>query len=571
MAAGLLIFPGANPSIGLDGERVQAQLQFFVNQTTTPKAVYTDATLATPLAQPVESDAYGVFPLIWADTAQTYTALWSTADGQAKTIDDFTASTAANQGVYDATVAIRDETEQLKEDTQQIKDDTLAIYGSMAAVEQAVDDAQQAVSDAEDQVALAAAQVALATTQAGNAATSATASAGSATASAGSATASAGSATAAAGSATAAAASVDQAKATSASVLFTFSTTTTDADPGNGKLRLNNADPTLATFVYVDLLDQSGDDVTAWLDALDDSNASIKGYIYLKEGASSKLAIYAITGAVTTASGYRKIPISYVSGTGTAFTNNATIGLNPTRNGDTANTANVGYAAKTGAYTVVAADWGKIIDCTSGTFTLTFTAAATLGNGFYCYLRNSGTGVITGPTADGATVTLDAGDEVLIESDGTAFHMLTIKRAGWWMYRADTVSVAVAAVTVSSIPQNRAGLAFEFLGVSHDSGSTQVLQALISNDNASTFSSATSISGTIPAASSLSGGLYFPHYRADYEIAVAGMANTTSLSLDNLTSSTNFRAAHVGGLNAARFSFNAGNIDAGTIKTWMKH
>lgn len=49
---------------------------------------------------------------------------------------------------------------------------------------------------------------------------------------------------------------------------------------------------------------------------------------------------------------------------------------------------------KTGAYTVVAADRGKVLNCT-GTWTLSITAAATLGDGFCFAIRNSGSGTIT--------------------------------------------------------------------------------------------------------------------------------------------------------------------------------
>lgn len=49
----------------------------------------------------------------------------------------------------------------------------------------------------------------------------------------------------------------------------------------------------------------------------------------------------------------------------------------------------------TAAYTVVAGDLGKVINCTSGTFTVSLTAAATLGSGFNCWVWNTGTGTIT--------------------------------------------------------------------------------------------------------------------------------------------------------------------------------
>lgn len=58
------------------------------------------------------------------------------------------------------------------------------------------------------------------------------------------------------------------------------------------------------------------------------------------------------------------------------------------------------------ADTIIASDLGKLIDITSGTFTLAGTAAGTLGAGFYCRVRNSGSGVATfdpagSETADG--------------------------------------------------------------------------------------------------------------------------------------------------------------------------
>lgn len=85
--------------------------------------------------------------------------------------------------------------------------------------------------------------------------------------------------------------------------------------------------------------------------------------------------------------------------------------------------------AKTAAYTVVAADRGKVLDCTN-TWTLSLTAAATLGDGFVFAVKNSGVGVITidpnaAETVDGAaTLALAAGESCLVVCTGTAFRLV---------------------------------------------------------------------------------------------------------------------------------------------------
>lgn len=82
-----------------------------------------------------------------------------------------------------------------------------------------------------------------------------------------------------------------------------------------------------------------------------------------------------------------------------------------------------GAVLKTGAYTVVAADRGKVIRCT-GTWTLSVTDVATLADGFVFAVLNEGSGTITvdpnlTEQVDGATTkALTAGSFTVFYCDG---------------------------------------------------------------------------------------------------------------------------------------------------------
>ncbi len=100
---------------------------------------------------------------------------------------------------------------------------------------------------------------------------------------------------------------------------YDFSTTTSDSDPGNGNLRLNNADVTAATQAFIDLQDSNGQSRTALIDSFDDlGQASVKGWLNLVlKGNPSVYALYRVT-AWTTATGYRKLTLVHVASSGSA-------------------------------------------------------------------------------------------------------------------------------------------------------------------------------------------------------------------------------------------------------------
>ena len=88
--------------------------------------------------------------------------------------------------------------------------------------------------------------------------------------------------------------------------------------------------------------------------------------------------------------------------------------------------------ARTSNTAISSANKGNIIDITSGTFTQTFNSAASLGNGWFCYVRNSGTGDITlDPNAseliDGLTsYVMHPGEVRLVQCDGAAFRTVVL-------------------------------------------------------------------------------------------------------------------------------------------------
>jgi len=105
---------------------------------------------------------------------------------------------------------------------------------------------------------------------------------------------------------------------------FTYSTTTTDSDPGAGVVRFNNTNLASATEAYIDDLEANGTDVSAWVQSFDDvaGNDTNRGRIRISKSNSLVVwAVYKVTGAVTDASGYTKVSLSYIDSAGT-LTNN---------------------------------------------------------------------------------------------------------------------------------------------------------------------------------------------------------------------------------------------------------
>lgn len=115
---------------------------------------------------------------------------------------------------------------------------------------------------------------------------------------------------------------------------YTYSSTTTDSDPGPGFVRFNSATITSATQAFFDDVEAGGVDVSAWLDSFDDSTNTVKGFIeYVVETDPTIRGLFRVSGSVTAGTGYRKVTISNVYALGTPA-NGAALGIQFIRAGD---------------------------------------------------------------------------------------------------------------------------------------------------------------------------------------------------------------------------------------------
>ncbi|MFZ3289255.1 MAG: hypothetical protein WA191_20745 [Telluria sp.] len=109
-------------------------------------------------------------------------------------------------------------------------------------------------------------------------------------------------------------------------------------------------------------------------------------------------------------------------------------------------------------------DAATLIDITTGTFTQTFDAAATLGSGWYCYLRNSGTGNVTS-----LNTVLSPGTSVIVQCDGVGFTTLAVSdtAVGDTVTTLNTLS-APGWLVAGTYPQASYPILFSKLGAPPD-------------------------------------------------------------------------------------------------------
>src|SRR6185437_5546456 len=98
-------------------------------------------------------------------------------------------------------------------------------------------------------------------------------------------------------------------------VVFHFVTSTADADPGAGGVAFNNATLANVTEVFVDNAEAGGNPIASWIVSFGSAPSTNKGVLIFQDVVPGTFAIFMVTGPVVTASGYNKVPVSYISGT----------------------------------------------------------------------------------------------------------------------------------------------------------------------------------------------------------------------------------------------------------------
>lgn len=246
---------------------------------------------------------------------------------------------------------------------------------------------------------------------------------------------------------------------------------------------------------------------------------------------------------------------------------------------------------RTAAYTVVSGDLGKIVNCTSGTFTVSLTAAATLGSGFNCWVWNTGTGVITidpngAETIDGVpTLTLRRGEGSQIVCDGANWQTgdkKTMRGYAENISSSATRPVASADKAIA-IGDTASASQVESVAIGHQSSATGFYNIAIGRANTSgtaaiafgfetsaTATSATAIGGTSASAGSKALGAGSTalggSYASGTDSFAAAIANNTStygaqspnsIAIGDRNKSTNTGGVAIGGLlNSAGGSFS---------------
>lgn len=195
---------------------------------------------------------------------------------------------------------------------------------------------------------------------------------------------------------------------------FTYSSTTTNSDPGDGFLRFNSNTMTAVSNIYVDDQEIRGTNVVYWLESF---NPGSRVRLYSRSDPTKWVDFQLVS--VTDYIGYTKLAVTYVNHYGTLTNNIGDTALDFVAAGLTGATGATGSFASaqtieivTGAYTLDIGDVGKYLragNASAFTITVPLNSAVAFSIGSHIDIIQTLAGQITFAGSAGVTINSSPG------------------------------------------------------------------------------------------------------------------------------------------------------------------
>jgi len=229
---------------------------------------------------------------------------------------------------------------------------------------------------------------------------------------------------------------------------FKWDDGTSDADPGAGEIAFNHGTVGSVSILYIDDADQKSVTVSSFIQSWDDSTDSTnKGFVKItKRGTPSTYAIFRVSGSVTDASGYTKVPVTHIVSNGT-YTAGDNLDIHFTKTGDKGSDASDVFKtiSVSGQDDVVAdsvtdsltfaAGEGMTITTTAGSDTVTFAGEDSAAS-------NKGVVIVAGTSP--VSVGYSSGTATVAVSDAST------SAKGIASFSSDNFAASSGAITIKS-------------------------------------------------------------------------------------------------------------------------
>jgi hypothetical protein len=248
------------------------------------------------------------------------------------------------------------------------------------------------------------------------------------------------------------------------SLPYTFSTTTTDSDPGSGIVRLNNATQNAATEIYIDDEDNDGTNVSGVIGLLAGGNnpSSVLGYVTIrKEFAPENFITMKIT-TLTSASGYTKLVGTVEASSGaTPFSDTDNLYFSIDVSGDKGDPGDLAGPGSSTDNAVVRWDGTSGTTTQNSSVTIDDSGNVTTAGRIHSTTTGFRFPDNTDQTTAGVIGPASSTDNALVRFDGTGGS--TVQNSGWTLSDVDaltaggTLDMGGYALTVDEVVFNQAG------------------------------------------------------------------------------------------------------------------